>query len=226
MELNTVGIAGTVAAAPEKYHNIYGQGNVYALWLDTTRDSGTVDRILVLFQEDRIETGSFSAKEWDFTQEGDRAALIEQGGKVEVTGRIQTYKNRETGRTQLFVWAHYVAAIPANSQELNVVYIKGEVAKVPVYRETPMGRRITDIMVCVRSEFSAGFYSYIPCLAWGKLAYRAAEFPEGTTVYLEGRIQSREYVKRTPEGDKLLTTWEVSAHKLEARIEGNQGSGN
>lgn len=51
MEINTAGIAGTAAATPEPYRNIYGRENVYALWLDISRDSGAVDRVLVLFQE-------------------------------------------------------------------------------------------------------------------------------------------------------------------------------
>lgn len=220
MELNTVGIAGTVATAPERYRNIYGQENVYAIYLDVTRDSGTVDRILVLFQEDRIEGDSFQALPGDYMEAGKLAALIKAGSRVEVTGAIQTYKNMETGRVQLFVWGLYLAAIPEGSQQLNAAYIKGEMARVPVYRETPKGRYITDLMVRIPSVFSPGFYSYIPCIAWGRLADRAAELPEGTTVYLEGRVQSREYTKHTQEGDKVLTTWEVSANKLETEANG------
>ena len=218
MELNTVGIAGTAATAPEPYHNIYGQENVYALWVDTVRDSGVVDRILVLFQENRIEGDSFQATPGERSDAGNLAALIKAGSRVEVTGKIQTYKNTETGRTQLFIWALYLAAIPEGSQQLNTVYIKGEIAKAPIYRTTPKGRRIADLMVRIPSAFSAGFYSYIPCIAWWNLADQAANLVEGTTVYLEGRVQSREYVKRTEEGDKVLTTWEVSANKMGVEI--------
>ena len=216
MEINTAGIAGTVAAAPEPYHNIYGRENVYALWLDIARDSGAVDRVLVLFQEGKINGDSFGALPGDYMEPGALAALIKPGSRIEATGTVQTYKDKENGRTQLFVWGLYLAAVPKNSQQLNIAYIKGATAKQPVYRETPKGKRITDITVCIPSAFTPGFYSYIPCIAWGKLAEQTAGLQKGNEVYLEGRIQSRLYTKKTPEGVQEFTTWEISASKLEA----------
>lgn len=215
MDINTVGIAGTAAAAPEPYHNLYGRENVYALWLDTARDSGTVDRVLVLFQEEKINGDSFGALPGDYMEPGALAALIKEGSRIEATGAIQTYKDRDTGRVQLFVWGLYLAAAPKHSQQLNIAYINGMVAKTPVYRETPKGKHITDIAIRIPSAFTEGFYSYIPCITWEKLAEQAADLPEGAIVYLEGRIQSRDYIKKTPEGEQTLTTWEVSASKLE-----------
>ena len=201
MEINTIGIVGTVAEAPRTHRNIYGKENVFALWVDTLRDSGTVDRILVLYQEDKVEAENL-------------AAVLAPGCRIEATGKIQTYKNMKTGRVQLFVWGLYLGAAPDSLA--NNVYMCGEVAKAPVYRETPKGRRITEIMLRIPSAFTKGFYSYVPCIAWGNMADKAAELPEGIEVYIEGRLQSREYVKRTPEGNKKMTTWEVSINKLEA----------
>lgn len=215
MNINTAGIAGTVAAAPEPYRNIYGRENVYALWLDITRDSGIADRVLVLFQEEKINGDSFGALPGDYMETGALAALIKQGSRVEVTGTIQTYKDKETGRTQLFIWGLYLAAVSKNSQQLNIAYVLGIVAKQPVYRETPKGKHITDITVRIPSAFTPGFYSYIPCITWEKLAEQAAGLQEGAVVYLEGRIQSRDYTKKTPEGVQTFTTWEISASKLE-----------
>ena len=221
MEINTVGIAGTAAATPKPYRNIYGRENVYALWLDISRDSGAVDRVLVLFQEEKIDGGSFGALLGDCMEPGALAVLVKPGSRIEATGTIQTYKDKETGRTQLFVWGLYLAAVPKNSQQINIAYIKGTVAKQPVYRETPKGKHITDITVRIPSAFTPGFYSYIPCITWEKLAERAAGLQEGSEVYLEGRIQSRPYTKKTPEGVQEFTTWEVSASKLkEAETEG------
>lgn len=223
MELNMVGIVGTAAATPEPYHNIYGRSNVYALWIDTARDSGIVDRILVLFQEESIEEATFM-EEADYEKPGCLIELIKPGSSIEVTGQIQTYKDKTTGRVQLFVWGLYLGAAPEEGAQLNRVYISGEMARAPIYRETPLGRRITDIAVRVRSFFSEGFYSYIPCITWESIADTAAALEEGTAVYLEGRIQSREYTKRTEEGAQQLTTWEVSVNKFNVRE--NQGNGN
>lgn len=213
MELNTTGIVGTVAAAPEKYHNIYGQENVYALWLDTARDSGVADRILVLFQEDKIDGDSFRALPGDYMEAGGVAALIKKGDRVEVTGQLQTCKNWATGRSQLFVWAGYIAGVTVGSKQLNNVYLQAKVLREPVYRETPKGRHITDLALVVNSEFSEGYTCIIPGIAWERTAEWAAYLEPGITVYLEGRLQSRDYTK----GDQVLTTWEVSISKIQTK---------
>ena len=242
MEINTVGITGIVVSQPEKRNNLYGRLGIYRLWVDVERDSGTIDRILVLLQEGETETEEtvtttlYPVEYWQPPEviiEKKAGKLtaeeiikgFQPGSTVEVTGRVQTYKDKETGRTQLFVWGLYLAAVPKNSQQINIAYIKGTVAKQPVYRETPKGKHITDITVRIPSAFTPGFYSYIPCITWEKLAEQAAGLREGSEVYLEGRIQSRPYTKKTPEGVQEFTTWEVSASRegsevyLEGRIQ-------
>lgn len=213
MELNTIGIAGTVAETPEKHHNIYGREDVYALWLDTARDSGVADRILVLFQGNKINSESLGAYPPDAFAPEELVELIRKGSRIEVTGQLQTFKNRETGRTQLFVWAAYVAALPEGSQQLNSVYLNAEVLREPVYRETPKGRQITDLALTVPSAFTEGYTCVIPCITWGRMAEWAAYLEPGTAVYLEGRLQSRDYMK----GDQVLTTWEVSVSKIHTK---------
>lgn len=217
MEINTVGIVGTVETAPQPYRSIYGYTDVYAMYLDVTRDSGIVDRILVLFQENKIEGESFQALPGDYFDAGNPAALIKTGSKVEVTGKLQTHKNTETGRTQLFIWGLFIQAVPDTTPQLNTVYIKSEIAKQPIYRETLLGKRIAEVKLCVQSEFTASFYSYIPCLYWERLAKKAAHLTKGTVIYLEGRLQSREYTKTTAAGEQVITTWEVSGSKLEVQ---------
>lgn len=233
MEINTAGITGIVASQPEKRNNLYGCLGIYTLWVDVERDSGIIDRILVLLQEGKTETEKtvtqtlYPVEHWQQPEvisekkAGKLAAEeivkeFQPGSTVEVTGKVQTYKDTQTGRTQLFIWASYLAAVPKDSQQLNIAYIKGATAKQPVYRETPKGKRITDITVCIPSAFTPGFYSYIPCITWGKLAEQTAGLQKGNEVYLEGRIQSRLYTKKTPEGVQEFTTWEISASKLEA----------
>lgn len=213
-EMNTTGITGVVAAAPEKRNNLYGQPGIFTLWLDAERDSGVIDRVLVLFQEEKIEGESFNALPGDYFVPGDLAALIKPGSTIEVTGKVQTYKNAQTGKTQLFVWALYLAAVPENSQRLNTCYITGEVARQPIYRATPRSIRITEIALRVPSAFSEGFYSFIPCITWDRLADDVAGLQEGQAVHIEGRIQQRTYRKTTEEGTRELSTWEVSVNKM------------
>ncbi len=220
MELNTAGIAGTVVDEPKPYQNIYGRKNVYAFSLDIARDSGVSDRVLVVFQEEKVYKRSFAAEPEDKKCEpGTMAALIKPGGRVEVTGAIQTHKVAKTGRIQLFVWAQYIAEMTEKNRELNISYIKGEIAKAPIYRITPKKKKIAEFMVKIPSVFTPGYYSYIPCITWGFVAEDAKELQEGTAVYLEGRIQSREYRKRIvteqEEKEVILTAWEVSISKME-----------
>lgn len=223
-QLNVVGLVGTAAKMPEAYHNVYGRGNVYALHLDVTRDSGIVDRVLVLFQEEAVNGDSYDALPGNYMVQGERAALIREGSRVEVTGVLQTYKNMDTGRVQPFVWGKYLAAAQPEEPESNTVYITGELARVPVYRKTPFGRRITDVMLRVPSEFSRGYYSFIPCITWGAVADWAKGLEENRAVYLEGRLQSREYVKRYEDGsEETLTAWEVSACKMYTEKEDEEG---
>lgn len=215
MDINTAGVTGIAAATPEKHRNLYGRENVYALWLDISRDSGIADRVLVLFQEDKINGETYGALPSDYMEPGALASLIKEGSRVEVTGTVQTYKDKDTGRTQLFIWGLYLANVSQHSQQLNIAYVMGTIAKQPTYRETPKGKRITDITVRIPSAFTPGFYSYIPCITWEKLAEQAAGLQEGQEVYLEGRIQSRDYVKKNGEESSVLTTWEISANKLQ-----------
>lgn len=214
MKLKMAGIVGTVTTEPFPHQNIYGYGNIYALVVEVARNSGAIDNILILLQEDKIDEESFGKLPWNWREPGSLAALIKAGDKIEVTGAIQTYKDKDTGHTPLFIWAHYLAAIPDTSQDLNEIHMNGIIAKAPVHRVTPKGRKITETILCVPSDFSSGFYSYIPCITWGRTADKVAELPEGTAVYIEGRMQSRDYIKRTPDGEIKKTTREVSVSKI------------
>lgn len=214
MDINTVGIVGTVAEAPVRFKDIFGQSNVYAMWLDSKRLSETSDRILVLFQEDKIEGEEFKERLLN---------AWENGCKVEVTGSLQTYKTK-AGRTQVFVWGLYIAEVPGYTEDMNAAYLKGEVAKQPKYRDTPKGRRLTEVILKVPSFFNEGYYSYIPCITWGPAADRAVWLKKGDMVYLEGRTQKREYAKPMQNGYKMMATWEVSVSKL-AEVAAEQENG-
>lgn len=214
MDINTVGIVGTVAEAPVRFKDIFGQNNVYAMWLDSKRLSETSDRILVLFQEDKIEGEEFKERLLN---------AWENGCKVEVTGSLQTYKTK-AGRTQVFVWGLYIAEVPGYTEDMNAAYLKGEVAKEPKYRDTPKGRRLTEVILKVPSFFNEGYYSYIPCITWGPAADRAVWLKKGDMVYMEGRTQKREYAKPLQNGYKMMATWEVSVSKL-AEVAAEQENG-
>ncbi|MBQ3513458.1 MAG: single-stranded DNA-binding protein [Lachnospiraceae bacterium] len=226
--LNIAGLQGTVTSAPEPYGNIYGKSGVYALYMDVLRDSGTPDRILVIFQEDKLNRATLPTTiDERLNPEDEKAwvSLIKEGSIIEVTGVLQTHKNKVTGRTQLFVWADYIADKSNESDnirniQMNVAYIKGVIEKTPHYKVTSKGIHITEFSLRIPSIFTPGYYSYIPCITWQKIADRAKELKEGTVVTIDGRIQKRDYWKNYNDGtEKRFSTWEVSISKLDAETE-------
>ena len=101
-----------------------------------------------------------------------------------------------------------------SSQLSNQILLDGYICKDPIYRKTPLGREIADLLVAVNRSY--GKSDYIPCICWGRNARFAARFEVGVHVQIWGRIQSREYVKRLNEDEvEKRTAYEVSVSKIE-----------
>ena len=103
-----------------------------------------------------------------------------------------------------------------DEQDPNHIFLDGYVCKKPVYRKTPLGREIADVLLAVNRPY--GKSDYIPCICWGRNARYADQFEVGTHVQIWGRIQSREYQKKIGEDEyEKRTAYEVSVSKLEYR---------
>ena len=99
-------------------------------------------------------------------------------------------------------------------EEVNQIFLDGYICKPPVYRKTPLGREIADLLLAVNRPY--GKSDYIPCICWGRNARYASAFEVGGHVLLWGRIQSREYIKKLGENEtEKRTAYEVSVSKLE-----------
>ena len=86
--------------------------------------------------------------------------------------------------------------------------------KPPIYRKTPLGREIADILLAVNRPY--GKSDYIPCISWGRNARFASSFEVGARVRVWGRVQSREYTKKLSETEcEKRIAYEVSISKLE-----------
>ena len=104
--------------------------------------------------------------------------------------------------------------IPEGEQNPNHIFLDGYVCKKPVYRKTPLGREIADVLLAVNRPY--GKSDYIPCICWGRNARYADQFEVGAHVQLWGRIQSREYQKKIDEEVyEKRVAYEVSVSKLE-----------
>ena len=100
------------------------------------------------------------------------------------------------------------------NSKTNQIFLDGYICKAPVYRKTPLGREIADILLAVNRPY--GKSDYIPCICWGRNARYASGFEVGEHVQILGRIQSRDYVKKISETEtQTRTAYEVSVSKLE-----------
>ena len=165
------------------------------------RLSDSADRIPVMISERLI----------DVTQDY-------QGEYIQIQGQFRSYNRHEEKKNRLVlsVFAREVSFVEEETDKMksNQIYLDGYICKMPVYRKTPLGREIADMLVAVNRPY--GKSDYIPCICWGRNARFTSGFEVGGHVQVWGRIQSREYVKKL-EGDdtEKRIAYEVSVSKLE-----------
>lgn len=200
IENNVVTISGKVVSNIEFSHEVYGEGFYYFM-LDVPRLSDSSDRIPVTISErltskDKLEIGTI----------------------IEVEGQFRSYNSYSNGGNKLVltVFARDIIFIDDEKKikNPNQIYLNGYICKKPVYRTTPFGREITDILLAVNRPYNKS--DYIPCIAWGRNARFSESRAVGDNIKVWGRIQSRTYQKKLESGDVLTkTAYEVSVSKME-----------
>lgn len=196
---NIVGLAGKVIGEVEKQQDIYGARGLNRLYMEIERKSGRSDRVIVIYNQEAEET----------------PGQIKDGAYIMVIGEMQTYKEVPGGRIVVFVLAEYVGVVSEQVEQQNGVDLEGWIARKPIHRTTPLGKKITEIMVKVPSAFDLEHYSFIPVICWEKCAGAVAKYQEDDRIALEGRLQSRDYKKHIDGIDAVLTAYEVSAWHIE-----------
>lgn len=204
LENNQVSIVGEIVSDFSYSHEVYGEG-FFVVEVAVNRLSNYADYIPLMVSERLIDT----------TQ-----SYI--GEKIHVTGQFRSYNRHEETKNRLILSVfvrelEFVDEYMENEDEerkSNYITLDGYVCKAPVYRKTPLGREIADLLVAVNRSY--GKSDYIPCICWGRNARYASAFTVGGHVLLWGRIQSREYMKRIGENQsERRTAYEVSVSKLE-----------
>ncbi len=199
IESNQVTIRGEIASPFKFRYEAYGI-RFYKADVKVKRNSDAVDTLPLVIPEKL-----FDATE-DFT-----------GEFVLINGQYRSY-NRQEGekrRLELFIFGKEIEllALEPDSVEANTIFLDGYICKKPVYRETPFGRRITDLLLAVNRPY--GESDYIPCICWGKGAELAAGLEVGAHVQIVGRIQSREYMKKLTETEaEKRIAYEVSVKSI------------
>ena len=135
-----------------------------------------------------------------------------------VNGQFRSYNRHEEKKNRLVlsVFAREISFVEEedDSVKSNQIYLDGYICKPPVYRKTPLGREIADLLIAVNRPY--GKSDYIPCICWGRNARYASAFVVGGHVLIWGRIQSREYMKRVSDTEmEKRVAYEVSVSKLE-----------
>lgn len=171
----------------------------YKAVVTTERKSKVRDDAIVLIPEELYKTD------------------LADGTPVMAAGAIQTYKNFATGKVMVYVLASIFEQITGEHwKSENEVKLTGNIGRGTVHRETPNGRRITNIFVRIPCELNQEANCYIPCICWGGKAEKVAEWEEGTQIKATGRLQSREYEKVLECGTtEVRTCYEVSIGDIE-----------
>lgn len=194
---NKVKLTGTVVSEPEFSYEVYGE-QFFNLFLEVKRISGVAD-IVPLTISERL----FNLED-KFT-----------GTVVRVSGQFRSFNKHEENKNRLVlsVFVREIEKVVNDYDEENEIEIDGFVCKDPVYRKTPLGREIADILFAVNRSY--GKSDYIPCIVWGRNAVYTSGLPVGTHLKLTGRIQSRGYVKMYEDGtEEQRTAYEVSVSKI------------
>ena len=205
---NTVTVLGRYHSGFEFSHKVYGEG-FYNFKVIVPRLSDYSD-ILPVTVSERLIYGVDVEKCTDY---------------LAIQGQLRSYNKFVDGSNRLiltiFARDLSVLADPEEMKNPNQIALDGYVCKSPLYRTTPFGREITDILVAVNRSY--GKSDYIPCIAWGRNARFSEKLKVGDRIKIWGRIQSREYQKKQYSGEVLnKVAYEVSISKMEKVNENNR----
>lgn len=200
IENNQVTIEGEIVSGFTYSHEIYGEG-FYMVDIKVLRLSDSFDIIPLMVSERLIDTSQNYS-----------------GYNIHVNGQFRSYNRHEERKNRLVlsVFARELAFVEEveESTKSNMIFLDGYICKEPVYRKTPLGREIADLLIAVNRPY--GKSDYIPCICWGRNARYASGFSISDHCGVWGRIQSREYMKKIDEDNlERRVAYEVSVSKLE-----------
>ena len=200
IENNQVSVMGKIASQFTFSHQVFGEG-FYTVDLLVKRLSDSEDLIPLMVSERLV----------DVTQDYEGEYII-------VQGQFRSYNRHDEKKNRLVlsVFVRELSFVDEEDETIktNQIFLDGYICKPPVYRKTPLGREIADLLIAVNRPY--GKSDYIPCICWGRNARYASAFEVGGHVLLWGRIQSREYMKRISENEsEKRIAYEVSVSKLE-----------
>lgn len=204
-EDNQVELVGEIASDFTYSHAVRGE-RFFTMQLSVKRLSDFADSIPVIVSERLMDVNR------DY-----------KGECVYIAGQFRSFNRHEEGRNrlELFVFAREIEFFDTNSENefpsfenRNLVFLDGYICKNVIYRKTPLGREIADVLLAVNRPY--GHSDYLPCVCWGRNARFASTLEIGTQVRFDGRIQSRTYMKKiSPTTAEKRVAYEVSVSSIE-----------
>jgi len=207
LENNCVSLIGKVISNPVFSHEVYGEG-FYIVYIKVPRLSENYDIIPVMFSERLVNPNK-----------------IEENLYLIIEGQFRSYNNYNNTSGHKLMLTVFAREIEISEEEVtnrnpNQICLNGFVCRKPMYRTTPFGREIADILLAVNRAYNKS--DYIPCIAWGRNARYAGTFEVGDNIRIWGRIQSRTYQKKISETEvEERVAYEISVSKMEVVKENN-----
>ena len=189
--VNHITLTGALASAPEYSHSNHGR-RFYSFYLEVSRLSGAIDRLQILAPEELLAS-----------------TCVSEGDALTVEGQIRSFNNRAPKGRKLIISVLAEAIAVTDGPHANQVLLQGVICKEPIFRRTPLGREICDVMLAVNRPYHRA--DYLPCILWGRCAQEVSDYPVGTVLSITGRLQSREYLKVIDGVAEQRTAYEISA---------------
>ena len=176
---NHVLLKGKIKELPTYSHTVMGEG-FFEMFVEVERLSEEVDVLPVTISERLIEN-------------------FKVGDEIGISGQFRSYNKLENGRSKLMLTIFVKELVdPKDMSEINQIYLIGYICKEPIYRTTPFGREICDMLLAVNRAYNKS--DYLPCISWGRNARFVRDLEVGEKLEVQGRIQSRKYQKHLEDG--------------------------
>ncbi|MDR3595570.1 single-stranded DNA-binding protein [Clostridium sp.] len=208
---NKIYLEGKVTSELEFSHEMYGEG-FYTFDLDVMRLSDSVDTLNITVSERLLND-----------------IKLEVGVDIILEGQLRSYNKFIDGSNKLIltVFARNIEPCLERSKNPNEIFLDGYICKEPIYRTTPFGREIADVLLAVNRAYNKS--DYIPTIAWGRNSRFCQTLNVGDNIKVWGRLQSREYQKKVSDSEVVRKiAYEVSISKMERahkeEITGEQGA--
>ena len=192
---NSVTLRGTLEALPRFSHENHGK-RFHRFTLEVPRLSGAVDRLPVVAEESVLNAVDPSG-----------------GALLTVVGQVRSHNIREGGARHLLIFVFAQTVTAEDGEPVNDVILEGPLCKDPIFRQTPLGREICDVMLAVPRAFHRA--DYLPCILWGRTAQEISTCHVRDRIRLLGRLQSRTYTKYVDGIPEERVAYEVSALSAE-----------